>query len=179
LAILSAALLLTIPALPQEISQQQHIRPEPNPLNLKSESQAFWLSFLGTALPLGLLLAITPPLGHSQIQAWEVWAGTAASVMVIAPSLGYLYGAVPFRGLQGIGIRTALLCGVFISGLESTLSSCFWAAFLGSIVWDISAVSGHVRKHNLKLQGTSLALAPILYPVKTGVGVGLQIQFSF
>jgi hypothetical protein len=179
LAAISLVLLLQIPAFSQGITQQPDVRPELNPIGLISESQAFWLSLSGTALPLGILLAVMPPLDSSYTQAWSVWGGTFAAVILSGPSFGYFYGGVPLRGLQGIGIRTGLLCAIFISGPESGLSYCCWAGLWISIIWDICAVGGHVRRHNIKLQGKPLAASPILYPAGKGVGVGLKIQFSF
>ena len=54
-------LMLAIPVLSQETTSNRSVTPKVATLKLKSESTAFVLSFLGTAVPMGIPLAIGMP----------------------------------------------------------------------------------------------------------------------
>lgn len=178
-ALLSAALLLVMPALPQETTTQTPVPQKPVPLKLKSESLALGLSCLGTFLPLGFLLAMGMPMGNKNEDKAPAYISMAALAIITGPSWGYFYGGVPNEGWKGMGIRAGLIFGVFsLLGSEILGSVCMIGIF-ASIVWDILAVRIRVHEHNLELQRKAMTVAPIIYPDKKGVGVGIQIQLRF
>lgn len=133
-------------------------------VEIKSETTALLLSFLGTAVPIGVGAPIV----------WEGAGSTPAAVFMVAgvligPALGHFYADRPGRAFAGIGIRLLAGAGVALGGLASgseggaTGGATAVAAIGGilagaSILWDIVRAPHSARVHNEEVPQRHMAI---------------------
>lgn len=185
-AALSACLALFGLALPADAQQGE--TPPAAAFKPKSEMTAATLSFIGTALPWALILA----LGHDDARTngvdWLRYLSLAA--ISVGPALGHFYAGATTRAWTGIGIRIAALAafaGGVAMAFDETHSVSYpltlglilggATALLGPSLADIVDARESARKHNLKGQGLTVTVAPVISPRSKAVGIQAQIKF--
>lgn len=158
---MAAIVVLAIPAYPKDKASEKP----------KSPAMAMGISLAATAVPIGLILA-----NGIDNATWGT-AGLAAMTLVAGPALGYFYGGVSNRGIGGMGIRAALVLGIFLGGDTLLSEACFYGVFCAA-AYDVFIVGEHVRKRNLELQKKTVSVRPIVIPDRKGMGFGVQVQIS-
>jgi hypothetical protein len=167
-------------------SRAQEGQDQPNAdVKLKSESTAVMLSAVGTLVPLALASLRSSSPRHESDASDAVLAVS----MLVGPSLGYFYAGLVGRGFGGLGVRAIGLAGL-IGGLSLLLDDmnkkpalgvplllAGGVLFFGSMFYDLAKVRKAVRRHNSRLQGVSLNVAPVLAPKSKTVGLSLQLGF--
>jgi len=158
--------------------------PQPGAFKPRSEGMATSLSFFGTAVPIALAIL----LGHEGSGSAFWWVAVAA--IPVGPALGHFYAGEHKRAWTGIGIRVAALAA-FSAGVamafDETHSSSYPLTLglilagatvaLGSTLADIVDARESVWKHNLKGQGLTLNVSPVVSPRSKAVGIQAQIKF--
>ena len=172
-----AAALLVFPAV--AVAQDSTTRQIPDPpMPSPRAAQAF--SLIGTAIPIGMM---------GRALASEDWKlGTKGFFLLIpGPSIGYVYGGQPWRGLASAGVRlagaTAFTASLAICWDFCSDSSLFWASVLGwgglglmavSAVYDVARVGLDVQRANVRRASRA---APTIHVAADGVRLGLLIRF--
>lgn len=149
----------------------------------RSEGTAASLSFFGTAIPFCLTLAA----GHGGRAGWA-WVSVGA--LVLGPALGHFYAGANTRAWTGIGIRVAALAA-FSGGVAMAMDEMHESnpilgigliiggatGLIASSLADIVDARESVRKHNLKGQGLTVNVSPVVSPRSKTVGIQAQIKF--
>ncbi len=183
-ALLAAGLIVTSFALPLRADESRpSLSVSRPPIKMKSEKKAMILSVVGTIVPLAVSASYL--LAHDPSSTQADMASISMLFAPLGPSLGYFYAGATGRALLGLGIRLAGLAGIIggTMGLDAsgdeTLMKVFIAGGIGvavaSTIFDLAGLDKAVRRHNAKVQGLQMALAPVVSPK----ALGLQARLSF
>jgi hypothetical protein len=172
-----------------------HSRADDLPPGYRYPDTALSLSFWTTLLPvMAGTLMILPTLTHSNDRL-AIVGGTVIGLGVsFGPSIGYAYSDEQLRGWGMGGVRLAgglLGLAVVYSGLvvaedtskndpgEQVLGACILGAVVVSAIYDIATAPNAARRTNAKRGLTSLGLAPISIPGRSGTDPGMALVGRF
>ncbi len=159
----------------------------------KSPKSAFWISTLGTVVPITAGLIFDANNRRAPAISLLCWGG------LIGPAQGYLYTGDLAGAGKGILIRTALVGATYwlwnygiekISNEEWTtenykdnlwglaLSFIVPGAYIATTVKDMFDVRQSVREYNYDLlYNRNLAISPVYFPQSKAIGIGLSYRF--
>ena len=188
-ALLAAELIVASLALPLGAQESGSSRAgTPMRVKLKSEKKAMTMSIAATVVPWAVFLPLGLRESHEPgMNGGEAVALVAALAIPIGPSLGYFYAGATGRGLLGMGLRLVGIAGILgggfgrdASGDEGLMTGFIVGgvcALAGSYIWDFAGLKRAVRRHNLKVQGLQVAMAPVV-STRTRA-LGMQVRLSF
>lgn len=189
-ALLAAGLIAATLALPLNAQESGQSRDgTPPPVKLKSEKKAMTMSIVATVVPWAVFLPLGLRESHEPgLNGGETVALVAFLAIPLGPSLGYFYAGATGRGLLGMGLRLVGMAGIiggsaslFNDDADESLMTGLVVAgacvLAGSYILDFAGLKKAVRRHNLKVQGLQVSLAPVVSPRSKTLGFQLRLGF--
>lgn len=180
----------------------------------KSEKTALVLSLAGTLVPIAAGTSAWAKHGFKRDQLGRYYAsgpvlfyyrgpstpiapfGLIASGAIFGPSLGYLYGGLPERGLDEAARRYGIFVGTIMAAqaaqiittwrhtkprvarqIISGISIAGGGLLLITAAIDVAKTPGSVQKRNRILQARTLSVTPAFFAQHGAPGLNIQLQF--